>query len=161
MRPPHSFPSRLLVDGAFGTPSWLGIPSGLLLAGIRCHLAWVFLAAGLIKAQGFDTTLALFEGEYAVPLLGPHAAAWLATGIELSMPPLLAFGLLVRPAALVLCAFNCVAAVSYPDLSDSGARDHVYWGVLLLFLALHGGGVIALDRLVLRRLATTSARERR
>lgn len=63
------------------------------------------------------------------------AAAWLATLAELLVPPLMALGLSVRPARLVLFAFNWVTAVSSPDLSDSRRRDPCYRGTLLLLLA--------------------------
>jgi uncharacterized membrane protein YphA (DoxX/SURF4 family) len=41
-----------------------------------------------------------------------------------------------------------VAAVSFPDISDLGLRDHVLWGSLLLVLAFHGTGRLSLDRVI-------------
>ena len=95
-------PTRALFEYLFGNPAWLKLSHGLLLLGLRWHVAWVFFAAGALKAQDFSTTLALFDHEYSVPLLAPRLAAWLATGVELLLPPLLAMGLAVRPVAFIL-----------------------------------------------------------
>jgi uncharacterized membrane protein YphA (DoxX/SURF4 family) len=40
---------------------------------------------------------------------------------------------------------NWVAAVSFPDISDLGLRDHVLWGALFLVLFFHGPGRLSLD----------------
>ena len=156
---PMPNPTRALFEYLFGNPAWLKLSHGLLLLGLRWHVAWVFFAAGVLKAQDFSTTLALFDNEYSVPLLAPRLAAWLATGVELLLPPLLAMGLVVRPVAFILCTFNYIASVSYPELSDAGAKDHLLWGVVLLMLALQGGGPLALDRVAAARLQNASPRE--
>ncbi len=121
--------------------------------GIRLLVASVFFKSGLTKIASWDSTLALFENEYAVPLLPPELAAWLGTGVELAMPVLLVLGLGGRLAALVLFVFNIVAVVSYPDLSEVGLKDHQYWGLLLLVTLLHGPGRLSLDHLIRRRFA--------
>lgn len=122
----------------------------ILLLGLRLGLAWIFLRAGWLKLQSWDVTLELFAYEYAVPLLSPHLAALLATAAELCLPPLLAMGLLTRPTALALLAFNVVAAISYPDLSPAGLKDHELWGLGFLLLCLWGGGRWSLDALMAR-----------
>lgn len=121
---------------------------------VRLVVATVFFDSGLTKLANWDSTLFLFENEYAVPLLPPEMAAWLGTGVELGMPVLLALGLGTRIAALVTFVFNIVAVISYPDLSASGLRDHQYWGLLLLITLAHGPGALSLDALVLRRFRT-------
>jgi len=141
-------PLARLSEYIFASPRWLHWCAGLLFAGIRCRLAYTFLAAGVIKVQSWQTTLALFADEYHVPLLSPTIAAYLGTGIELVLPPLLALGFLTRPTAFALFVFNAVAATSYPDISEAGIKDHVYWGLLLAVLALQGGGWLSLDRLL-------------
>ena len=113
--------------------------------GLRLYVAWIFFNAGLVKIQSWSSTLALFEYEYAVPLLPPVAAAWLGTAAELSLPVLLALGLAGHFAALALFLFNIMAVVSYPDLSEVGRQHHLYWGMLLAFLAVHGSGRLSLD----------------
>ncbi len=91
--------------------------SPLLDLGLRLWVARVFWNSGLTKIQSWDTTLMLFEYEYAVPLLSFKTAAILATGIELGVPVLLVVGLGSRLGALVLFVLNAVAVISYPDIS--------------------------------------------
>lgn len=120
----------------------------------RLYIAWVFFKSGLLKIQSWESTLALFEYEFAVPLLTPAVAAYLGTAAELVLPVLLALGLAGRFAALALFAFNLVAVISYPDLSDVGRQHHLYWGMLLAMLAVHGPGLLSVDRWLARRCQT-------
>jgi putative oxidoreductase len=117
---------------------------------IRLYVADVFFRSGLVKLQTWDSTLMLFEYEYAVPLLSPALAAWLGTAAELILPPLLALGLAGRGTALALFVFNLVAVTSYPDISPAGVKDHVLWGFLLAATFFHGPGSLSLDRLLQR-----------
>lgn len=112
---------------------------------IRLWVANVFFKSGLTKISNWDSTLALFENEYQVPLLSPELAAYLGTAAELGLPILLALGLGTRFVALALFVFNVVAVISYPDLSPAGLNEHIYWGLLMLVTIVHGGGKIALD----------------
>ncbi len=112
---------------------------------IRLWVAKAFWQSGLTKIQSWDSTLALFEYEYAVPVLPPEIAAWLAAGTELTMPVLLALGLAGRFSALVLFVFNIVAALSYPDISPAGLKDHYLWGAMLAVTLFHGPGRLSLD----------------
>ncbi|WP_297505859.1 DoxX family protein [Ferrovum sp.] len=114
--------------------------------GLRLFLANVFFKSGLTKIQTWDSTLYLFREEYHVPLLPPDFAAYLATSAELGLPVLLMFGLFGRFAALGLFILNAVAAYSYYDqLSDAGLNQHLYWGLLLAVMLLHGVGRWSLD----------------
>jgi putative oxidoreductase len=112
----------------------------------RLYVAKVFFTSGLLKFQRWDSTLALFENEYHVPLLSPYVAALSGTAAELMLPVLLALGIGTRAAALALFAVNVVAAISYPDLSDAGLKDHFLWGTLLLVVAVYGPGRLSVDR---------------
>jgi len=114
---------------------------------LRCWVANAFWVSGLTKIQNWDSTLYLFNDEYAVPLLPPEIAAYLGTATELGFPVLLAFGLLGRFAALSLFLFNIVAVLSYPDLGAAGIEQHKVWGVMLLVCLLHGPGKLSLDYL--------------
>jgi putative oxidoreductase len=127
---------------------WLAHGLGL---GIRLLLASIFFQAGLAKIASWSATLALFEYEYEVPVLPSEVAAWLGTGAELFLPVLLVLGLGARFAALALFAFNAVAVLSYPGLSEVGLKDHQYWGLLLLVVAFYGPGKLSLDHLIRRR----------
>lgn len=116
--------------------------------GVRLFVAGVFFQSGLTKIANWDSTVSLFENEYAVPLLPPEIAAFAGTGVELVFPVLLALGLATRFAAFVLFVFNIVAVLSYPDLGAAGLKDHQTWGLLLLVTLLHGPGAFSLDRLL-------------
>ncbi|MBI3529756.1 MAG: DoxX family protein [Betaproteobacteria bacterium] len=119
---------------------------------IRIWVGMVFFQSGLTKILSWDTTLALFENEYAVPLLPPQLAAYMGTAAELVLPVFLVLGLGGRLSAAALFVFNIIAVVSYPDLGEVGLKDHQYWGLLLLIPLLHGPGKISVDHFLRRRL---------
>lgn len=123
----------------------LGLVAPLVDLGLRLYVAWVFFRSGLVKIQSWESTLMLFEYEYAVPLLPPDIAAYLGTAAELILPVLVALGLFGHLGALALFLFNAVAVISYPGLSEVGLQTHLYWGMLLAFLAVHGPGRLSLD----------------
>ncbi len=125
---------------------------------LRLFIANVFFKSGLTKIQTWDSTLYLFSEEYQVPLLPPEIAAWLATGAELVLPVLLVFGLFGRFAAMGLFILNGVAVISYySGLSEAGLNQHLYWGLLLAVLLLHGCGKWSLDTLLEKRLLPPAA----
>ena len=120
---------------------------------LRLFIANVFFKSGLTKIQTWDSTLYLFNYEYHVPLLPPEVAAWMATGAELGLPVLLVLGLFGRFAALGLFILNGVAVISYySNLSEAGLNQHLYWGLILAVLLLHGGGKWSLDNWIEKRL---------
>ena len=114
----------------------------------RLWVAKVFFMSGLTKIQSWDTTLMLFEYEYAVPLINFKLAAFLATGAELLLPVLLVVGLAGRFSAAGLFILNIVAAISYPDISPAGINDHYFWGAMLLVIMAYGSGKLSLDHLI-------------
>ena len=123
----------------------------LLLLAFRLYVGWAFFVDGSVKLQSWAATLSVFREEYRVPLFTPELAAALWTGIELTLPVLVAFGVLTRPAALVLFAFNLLAVFSYPYLftpaGAAGLLQHVIWGGMLLVLFVFGPGNLSCDRL--------------
>ncbi len=125
----------------------------LLDVGIRAYVAMIFFKSGLTKIASWSTTLSLFDGVYAVPLLPPALAAYLGTAAELTLPVLLFAGISTRAAAFALFVFNIVAVISYPDLTPAGLKDHQLWGVLLLVTFFHGPGRLSLDHFLHRRFA--------
>ena len=129
----------------------LDFASPLVDLAVRLLVAAVFFNSGLTKITNWDSTLYLFENEYTVPFLPPELAAYLGTAAELGLPVLLVLGLGTRFAALALFVFNIVAAISYPDLSEAGLKDHQYWGLFLLVTLFHGPGRLSLDHLIHRR----------
>lgn len=122
--------------------------SPLLDLALRLYIANVFWKSGLTKIANWESTVYLFTYEYQVPLLPPEAAAYLATGIELALPPLLAIGIGTRWVAAGLLAFNAMAVISYPALNPAGLKDHFYWGVMLAVTLFHGPGKLSVDHLL-------------
>jgi putative oxidoreductase len=112
---------------------------------MRFYVGKAFFLSGLTKLRSWDSTLALFQNEYKVPVLSPALAALSGTAAELALPVLLVAGLGTRAAALALFVFNIVAAISYPDISAAGIKDHVLWGTLLALIAVYGPGKLSLD----------------
>lgn len=125
---------------------WGGSMFSLVL---RLFVGSQFLRSGMTKLHDWSATLALFQDEYHVPLLAPELAAWLGTFGELALPMLLFAGFLSRPAALGLFLLNVVAVASYPQLFSfdcpAAINDHIYWGILLLVLAIFGPGRFSVD----------------
>lgn len=121
----------------------------------RLYVASAFFRSGLTKLRDWDTTLALFEDEYHVPLLPPEIAAWMGTGGELVLPLLLVAGLFGRVAAAGLSVVNAVAVVSLSAITDAALNQHLFWGSLLLALLLWGPGRWSLDALWSRRAQRT------
>ena len=47
---------------------------------------------------------------------------------------------------------NVVAVIFYPELSDAGVRNHLYWGLFLLLFVVHGPGTLSTDYLIRKNL---------
>ena len=122
--------------------------SPLSILALRLWVAWVFFKSGMLKFNSWDSTLYLFEYEYAVPLIPYEIAAYMGTAAELILPVLLAFGLAGRFGAIALFVFNITAVLSYPDINAAGIRDHQVWGLMLLVPMLMGPGKLSLDQLI-------------
>lgn len=144
-----SLPS-LARQGANLHQRWAPWAQDALLLALRLLLADVFLRSGLLKLQSWDSTLALFEYEYAVPLLPPVLAAWMGTLGEVALPLLLLPGVATRFAAAGLFVVNGMAAISYPDLTDAGLKDHIIWAWWCGVLVCFGAGRASLDRWLAR-----------
>ena len=125
------------------------LPLDLLLLIQRLGIAAVFFQSGRTKVEGLftipQTTVDLFEVEYALPLLPPKLAATLAAGAEHLFPVLLVLGLLTRLSAAGLLAMTLVMQILvYPDAWPT----HLSWAGLILPLIALGGGRFSLDRLL-------------
>ena len=119
----------------------------------RVYVATAFFRSGLTKIADWDTTLALFNDEYHVPLLSPPVAAVAGTFGELVFPVLLVLGLGGRFAALSLSFVNVVAVLSLSEIAPAALQQHQFWGSLLLALLLWGPGAWSADALWWPRLA--------
>lgn len=123
------------------------LPIDLLLLVQRLGIAAVFFQSGRTKVEGLftvpQTTVDLFELEYALPLLSPKLAANLAAGAEHLFPVLLVLGLLTRLSVAALLGMTLVIQLFvYPDAWPT----HLSWAGLMLPLIALGGGRFALDR---------------
>ena len=125
-------------------------PAAALMA--RAYVADAFFKSGLTKLRDWDTTLALFQDEYKVPLLPPDIAAVMGTAGELCLPVLLVLGLGGRLGALGLSVVNVVAVLSLSEIAPAALQQHITWGVLLAGLVVFGSGRWSLDAWLLRRL---------
>jgi putative oxidoreductase len=128
----------------------------IVLLFTRFWVASVFLKSGYLKITTWDSTLYLFEEEYQVPFLPWEMAAYLGTAAELIIPVFLLLGLLTRPMAAALFAFNIMAVISYPVLWDSGFYDHQLWGLMLLINVVWGAGLFSSDYLLKKYFFTYS-----
>jgi putative oxidoreductase len=120
----------------------------LLLLAARFYVAWVFFKSGLTKLRDWDSTLLLFEYEYAVPILNFEVAAYLATFGEIVLPIMLVIGLLGRKAAIGLFIVNIVAVISLEDMPAAALNEHIFWGALLVLITVWGAGKLSLDRVL-------------
>lgn len=140
--------------------SWSNrLPESLLLLLARFALAAVFWLSAQTKIDGFafnpfvgefvfgwpqikDTTFFLFEYEYALPLLPPVLAAYLATIAEHLFAIMLLVGAGTRLAALGVVTMTLVIQLFvYPDAYGT----HATWIALGLWLMKQGAGTVSLD----------------
>jgi putative oxidoreductase len=145
-------PYRLAVNTIALFERWL---TPVFALALRLYVAEVFLRSGWLKASDWSSTLDLFDYVYQVPVLPPHLAAVMGMWGELGLSVLLILGLAGRFAAAGLFVTNWVAAISFPDISDLGLKDHVLWAALLLVPFFYGPGKLSLDAwLRFRKFAT-------
>ena len=118
----------------------------------RLYVAQAFFLSGLTKIRNWDTTLALFQDEYHVPLLPPELAAVMGTCGEIGLPVLLVLGLAGRFAAAGLSVVNVVAVLSLAEIAPAALQQHQFWGSLLVGLLLWGPGRWSVDARLARIL---------
>ena len=129
---------------------WLDrIPYALLAIPLRLAVATVFWNSSQSHLANWDTTLYLFEADYALPFLPPGPAAYLAVTIEVVTPILLVLGLLTRAATLVLLGMTTVIEVFVYPLAWP---THIQWAAMMLVLLARGPGRLSLDWIIRRRL---------
>ena len=122
-------------------------PPALALLIARLGVASVFFQSGRTKVDGWlsisPTTYALFEDEYALPIVPADLAAVVATYAEHVFPVLLALGLFTRLSATALLGMTAVIqGFVYPDAWPT----HLSWAGLFLVLLSMGPGRWSLDR---------------
>lgn len=125
------------------------MPQSFVLLLARLGVAGVFFQSGRTKVEGLltitDSTYALFETEYALPLIPSDIAAHAATYCEHLFPILLVLGLFSRFGALGLLGMTAVIQMFvYPDAWPT----HLSWAGLLLPIIAFGSGAWSLDHLL-------------
>ncbi len=125
------------------------LPLSILLLVQRLGIAAIFFLSGRTKVEGIFTmkqsTISLFKDEYALPLIAPVSAAFIAATAEHVFPILLVLGLFTRGSALALLGMTLVIEIFvYPDAWPT----HLSWAGLMLPLIAMGGGRFALDRVL-------------
>jgi putative oxidoreductase len=124
-------------------------PVSLIELGMRLAIGATFFRSGMLKAQSFETAVALFRDEYRLPLLPPELAATLGTAVELSAPILLVLGLGARVGAAALLAMTLtIQFLVYPE----NWPEHLMWGSILAYVLSRGAGKLSIDRLIALRL---------
>jgi putative oxidoreductase len=135
--------ARQLMAGAIGLIECVSLSVHQLL--FRLAIASVFLPAGFLKLASWESTIALFQDEYRVPVVAPVVAAILATTFEIACSSLLIAGFATRLATLPLLAqIATIQLFVYPQ----AWHEHLVWGSILLFLLTRGAGAVSLDHLV-------------
>lgn len=95
--------------------------------------------------------LAQFRNDFALPVLPPEAAAWMAVLAEFAFPLLLLAGLFTRLSALALLGMTLVIQIFVFPQAWWGT--HALWTVMALYLVVQGPGRISLDTLTGRFFA--------
>lgn len=143
------------------------IPHSAIALLARFSIAMTFWTSGQTKIEGLvldpiggnvilrwsrlsDNALELFRSEYALPIISPELAAYMAATAEHVLPLLLLLGLASRLSAFGLLGMTLVIQTFvYP----SAYPTHGLWAALLLYIMARGPGAISLDRLLARRVA--------
>jgi putative oxidoreductase len=114
--------------------------------GLRLWIALTLFAAALLPAAAPDAAIAGMMQWFGV-LLPVKSALIFPSLVALFCAVLLVPGFAVRLTALLLLGFTLAAQLTSPQWSDD-----LYWLLVLALIALHGPGVLSVDRLIARKL---------
>jgi putative oxidoreductase len=129
------------------------VPYSIVALVARLATFSVFFRSGSQKLLDWNSTLALFQNEYRVPLLPPHLAAYMAASVELGCSFLVLAGLMTRlGVTLLLCLVLTIQVFVYPNAWP----DHIQWLAFMLILLARGPGEFSLDYWLSRRLMTVT-----
>lgn len=137
------------------------LPEDLIALLTRIGLANIFWRSVQTKINGWEVfdqsfqfynlgsnTFTLFRYEYNVPLLSYTLAAYAATFAEFFFSMMLCLGFGTRLAAVGLLGVTAVIQIFvYPGAWPT----HILWFAGLLYLLKHGGGAIALEKIIVWR----------
>ena len=150
----HSTLSRLMDFVGSANMLFARLPASLYTLMMRVAVFLVFFQSGRTKVEGLLTlkpsTFYLFQYEYALPLIPPHLAAYLAAYSEHIFSILILLGFATRFAALPLFCITLVIEIFvYPE----AYTVHLSWAAMLVALMALGGGKVSLDHLLFGRRA--------
>jgi putative oxidoreductase len=137
----------------FLAPLWAGLtePAYALL---RLTAGGFLVPHGLWKLFGITGSQEEMLAFFSAIGLEPAWTIMIAVGVvEVVGGTLIALGLLTRPAALAAAATTATAAL-YVHLplgfyvEPGGVEFSALWAIVLLYIAIRGGGALSLDRLI-------------
>jgi putative oxidoreductase len=118
---------------------------------IRLWIAKLFFTFGVLQLMHWQASLALASDENPFPFIAPVAAVYLSTAIDLTCAMLLAFGLMVRYAAIPLLVLSFITQLLYNPFDTQ-----LFWIALFGWFAVYGAGPISLDGLLRRGLGESA-----
>lgn len=125
---------------------------------VRIWIGLMFFRSGLQKLDDWESTLFLFEYEYALPILPFELAAYSGTAAELAMPILLFIGLAARLAALPLLGMALtIQFVLGANNAAYNDYNHYAWMVFLLVIIVRGPGKLSVDHVIRQKMTAKSA----
>ena len=134
------------------------LPHDVIALAARLGTAAVFWQSARTKVDGFtitDTTFLLFREDYALPLIPPEIAAYLATTAEHLFAILLVLGLATRLSATALLAMTLVIQIFVYPLAWP---THLVWATCFMYLIGRGAGRLSLDALIARQFGEAMLR---
>ena len=116
---------------------------------MRIMIFRVCFYSGLAKIRDWETTLFLFEVEYAIPFIPFEIAAYLATFSELLFPALILIGVTTRlstiPLLILVIVIEFVLGTINPTYSNI---SHFMYIALLFAIFVKGAGKFSLDYII-------------
>jgi putative oxidoreductase len=146
--------TRSFADRARCAIRWLEQVSyeTLISTPARIFIATTFWLSGRTKVEEgltlSQSAFFLFEYEYALPVIPPRLAAYLATYAEHLFPILLVVGLGSRLSATALLVMTAVIQVFvYPGAWST----HLLWAAALAWIVFRGPGQLSIDHWIRER----------
>jgi putative oxidoreductase len=141
------------------------IPHSFVALLARLGIALTFWTSGQTKIEGLvldpiggsvslgwpnmsEMAFELFRSEYALPVIPPDWAAYMAAVAEHVLPLLLVLGLASRLSALGLLIMTLVIQIFVYPLAYP---THILWAAVLLYIMARGPGAFSLDHVLVRR----------
>lgn len=124
--------------------------SPLLDLAIRLYMANIFFKSGWLRLQDFlngqwQNQVTAFTEYHPIPGVPGDIAAVAGTFGEVTLPVLLALGLLTRVGAGGLLIMTLIIQFIVPQEYGVSNPDHYMWMLLLAVPLIRGGGMLSVD----------------